>query len=120
MFGRVAGSLPGQAFDQYRRGNHRRPQALGAQGRYQRGGPGRAFGKARDRARIQDQHPGLRGSAGLRRAPGGYPPRDGLGAGLLLRGGLAHLLGQAGQVDVGLSEQVLAVHLGPHRLLQEF
>jgi len=53
---RIPCSLTGEAFDQYHRGNHRRPQTLGAQGRYQRGRTGRAFGQARDRTGIQDQH----------------------------------------------------------------
>ena len=84
VFRRVPGSLTGEAFDQYHRGNHRRPQTLGAEGRYQRGGTGRAFRQTRDRTGIQDQHSGPLVSAGPRGAPGGDPPRYSLGAGLFL------------------------------------
>src|SRR5689334_16457511 len=43
-------------------------------------------------------------SAGPRGAPGSDPPRNGLGTGLLLLRGLAHLVKQADQVGVGLAE----------------
>ena len=56
----------------------------------------------------------------MRGAPGSDPPRDGPGAGLLLLGGLAHLVKQVGQIGVGLTKQILAAHLGTHRFLKKF
>jgi hypothetical protein len=84
-------AISGETFDQDHRGNHWRPQALGAQSGDQRGSTGRAFGQAGDRARIQDQHEGGKALAGPCRAVGGDPLGDSLSAGMFLRGRLTKL-----------------------------
>jgi hypothetical protein len=113
---RVTTGVPLKAFYQHDSWNHRWPQSLDSQRKNQREGVSRAFGEARDRARIEDQHRTL---AGLSLEATGDASRDASSADALSRAWLAHLGRELDCVPTAGGFELSPSHLVAHRLLQE-